>query len=458
VDQDAGVTGNLTVGGQITAGAEAHILTNQAGLLYGGKLQPGTVDSSQLATGAVTWSKLADGAVIETKITNNAVTTSKIALGAVGNSQLAANAVTYSKIADNSIGSLKILDGTVTGADVQYASLTGTNMQDGSIAAIDLASSAVTSAKLADGAVSESKIASNAVSTIKIVDAAVTPAKLNQTQTYIVPKLGINTDVPQGGIGTCKLAVHGTANSLDCANVQFTSTQDAYPVMCITPSSHNNIGIRWDCYWGPNEGYGLHRSGWQSSNAMMAKWSDVLYLYYNSAVAQGQPFQYFTIGFQMSCTDGSIKLPQVYDDQVGGNHRQLYIDDTGKLGYVSSSIATKENVRDTTEQDTSFIYSLRPVIFDYKEPELGTNECGLIAEEVDTVCPRIVGYKREVTITAPSDPNDTCAAPTTVVTKTNIPETVNYNELTVPMLAEMQRLKKRVDQLEGRLAALEPKK
>jgi len=34
---------------------------------------------------------------------------------------------------------------------------------------------------------------------------------------------------------------------------------------------------------------------------------------------------------------------------------------------------------------------------------------------------------------------------------------VNYDQLVVPMLAEMQKLKKRVDELEAKLAALEPK-
>jgi hypothetical protein len=93
-------------------------------------------------------------------------------------------------------------------------------------------------------------------------------------------------------------------------------------------------------------------------------------------------------------------------------------------------------------------------MFDYKNPELGTNQCGLIAEEVDVVCPRIVSYKREVTYAPPSDPNDASAPLTAVVSKTNIPETVNYDQLTVPMLAEMQKLRARVQELEAQVAQL----
>lgn len=100
VDENATIMGDLAVGGQITAGSGAHVLTNADGLINGAKLQSGTVGASQLAAGAAGESALADGAATEAKIAANAVTAGKIAAGAVGTAQLAAGAVDSSKIAD----------------------------------------------------------------------------------------------------------------------------------------------------------------------------------------------------------------------------------------------------------------------------------------------------------------------------------------------------------------------
>lgn len=440
------VGGDLWVDGRIYTGAQFYAITTTAGLLDGTKLVAGSIGASTLASGAVTESGLANGAVtsekigagavVQANIADGAVTSAKITSSAVATSQLASNAVTSAKILDGTIVGADIADNTIASVDVQDGSLAGTDIQDASIAAADLASSSVTTAKIADTAVSA--------------------AKLNTTATYRIGKLGVNTDVPQGGVGYAKMALHGTYNSLDCPQVQFTATEDAYPIMTLTPFKHNDMGIRFDCYLGPYE-QGVttwQRSSLAASNAAIVKSNNLLNFLYSYGNDPGTDFSW-GYAFAMSCTDGSIKMQQIYDDQVGANRRQLYVDDTGKLGYVSSSIEMKENVRTVAEQDTAFIYNLRPVMFDYKDHALGTNQCGLIAEEVATVCPRVVSYKREVTYEPPADPNDSSGTPTMTVTTTNVPETVNYSELIVPMLAEMQRLQNRVQELETRLAALE---
>ncbi len=468
VDENAIVTGDLAVGGQITAGSGENILTNAAGLIDGTKLQSGTVGASQLAAGAAGESALADGAATEAKIAANAVTAGKIAAGAVGTAQLAAGAVDSSKIADGQVAAADLASNSVSTAKIADSAVTSAKIADGQVAAADLANgavstdkisdSAVTSAKIGDGQVATADLANSSVIAAKIADGTVTPAKLSSSGTYCVGKMGVSTTaVPVGGVGYCKMAIHGASDILNSPYMQWTSDVNNYPIMLVGGDAHNSSAVRFDCYVGPaGQGVTWQRSACATSNGMLVKYDDALIFNYASGVALDQSFYWLT-GFQMSCIDGSIKMPQVYSHAVSAPRRALYISETGQLGYASSSIRYKENVRDTTDSDTGFIYELRPVMFDYKDPAMGTNQCGLIAEEVDQVRPSIVSYERKVTYEPPSDPNDKSDILQPTVTTTNVPETVNYDQLIVPMLAEMQKLKKRVDELEAKLAALEPK-
>jgi hypothetical protein len=95
---------------------------------------------------------------------------------------------------------------------------------------------------------------------------------------------------------------------------------------------------------------------------------------------------------------------------------------TGQLGVTSSSIRYKENIKDLTESKE--IYSLNPVIFNYKKHAPESKSVGLIAEEVHKIMPQLVIYKD------------------------NEPETVKYNDLIVYLLAEIQKLEKRIALLE----------
>ena len=131
-------------------------------------------------------------------------------------------------------------------------------------------------------------------------------------------------------------------------------------------------------------------------------------------------FPKLTIG-----TDGSLTALDVYSDTVGGTNRDLYIDDTGLIGYVSSSQRYKKNIVDMS--DAEWIYDLNCVTFDYINEETGLNKMGLIAEEVEKVNPNICSYDEDGQI-----------------------ETVNYKELIIPLLKELQTLRARVDQLENK--------
>jgi hypothetical protein len=158
--------------------------------------------------------------------------------------------------------------------------------------------------------------------------------------------------------------------------------------------------------------------------------------------------------------DRQVLMPYVYSDTVGGTNRDLYIDNTGKLGYVSSSRDIKDNIRDAT--NTDWIYNLRVVDFDYKDASLGVNQTGLIAEEVELIEPRIVSYKIDETLvdTGKTELDPITREPVPIYEveriQTDIPETVNYGHpiLISTILKEMSKLKQENQMLKDEIARL----
>ena len=127
--------------------------------------------------------------------------------------------------------------------------------------------------------------------------------------------------------------------------------------------------------------------------------------------------------------DGSLISLPTYSHTVGGTNRDLFIDNTGKLGYVSSSIRYKEDI--DYDYDSSFILNLKPCTFKYKSGDDQT-EYGLIAEDVQEIIPGLVSYNDD-----------------------NEPETVSYSKLVTPMINEVKKLHNIIEDLTSRLEALE---
>lgn len=135
---------------------------------------------------------------------------------------------------------------------------------------------------------------------------------------------------------------------------------------------------------------------------------------------------------------GGITVPHtaIYLAAVRGvttgvaNAIPVLIDGAGQLGTTSSSIRFKDDVRDMGDESANLM-QLRPVTFRYKAhgPD-GPKQYGLIAEEVDAVMPELVARSKDGEI-----------------------ETVMYHELPAILLNEIQRLEKRIADLERRLAA-----
>jgi hypothetical protein len=139
--------------------------------------------------------------------------------------------------------------------------------------------------------------------------------------------------------------------------------------------------------------------------------------------------------------DGSVIWGDVYNDGVGGTNRDLYIDNTGLMGYVSSIKASKANINSI--ENTDWLYQLNPVSFNRRKKDANENyteetydelEYGLIAEEVETVAPELCFYDDV-------DGNAELRG-------------VHYTQLITPMLKALQKATARIETLEAEVAAL----
>jgi len=431
-----------------------------------------SITADRLATNSVGSDEIATGAVGSDEIADGAVSTADLANGAVDATKLAANAVTETRILDNAVTSAKILDGTILAGDLHDDAVTSAKILDSTIVEGNLATGAVTSAKILDGTITNTDIAAtnsitadrlapNSVGTSEIVDNAVNADKLDETASYTVNnlyadgasgKIGIGTTtVPRGGYGDAKLALHGPNQSLLGPHFRTTTFMDDFPVMDFTSWKHDNMGIRFDAYFD-----GAQRSASPDSNAMLVKGQNKISFWYANGVAAGSVIPTWNVGFSLDLTNGNVSMEHL---PTGTGSYPVRIGADGKLYKdPSSSIRYKENVREAATADTSWIYGLRAVMFDYKDHTLGTNQCGLIAEEVEQVNANIVVYREDITygpeITDENGNPDQTGYRPMIVTKTNEPETVRYDKLTVPILAEMQKLRDRVQELEAQVAQL----
>jgi len=169
--------------------------------------------------------------------------------------------------------------------------------------------------------------------------------------------------------------------------------------------------------------------------------------FFNAKEGQGMYFRIDNLNKMLISTDGEVKMPDVYSDEITGTMRDLYINASGQVGYTSSSGRYKENIRNLT--DASWIYDLSPKIFDRKDGS-SVDEYGLIAEEVEEINPRIVSYKRIETTNCNSSEAMYCERTFEI---TDEVETVNYGNpyMITALLTEIQNQKQEIEMLKSEL-------
>ena len=140
--------------------------------------------------------------------------------------------------------------------------------------------------------------------------------------------------------------------------------------------------------------------------------------------------------------NGRVNMFQVYDTAIGGTTRDLFIEDGGQIGYVSSIRESKANI--SVLSDVDWIYQLQPSSFNFKlrdrdgeyTGEVSTElEYGLIAEDVEPIAPELCFYDE--------------------VDGEQELRGIHYKKLIVPILKALQEANAKITTLETKVAALE---
>jgi len=152
--------------------------------------------------------------------------------------------------------------------------------------------------------------------------------------------------------------------------------------------------------------------------------------------------------------NASITMPEVYNTTVGSTNRDAYVDDTGLLGYISSALKYKENLRDLTPEQIEDIFKIPVKLFDFKDTSKGIDQLGTIAEEVEKYFPQLCSYKYEYVSEIEEDENG-------INRLIKIPvldefgnhlkelETVQYSKIGLLALLAVQNLDERLKVLEA---------
>ena len=131
-----------------------------------------------------------------------------------------------------------------------------------------------------------------------------------------------------------------------------------------------------------------------------------------------------------------------YNFVVGATNRDLFVDNDGEIGYVSSVRASKTNIAPVA--DTDWLLRLNPVTFNFRKKDADGNytdeadgpiKHGLIAEEVEAVNSDLCFYDDE--------------------DKGGALRGVNYSHLITPMLKLIQNQQAMINELKAKVAALE---
>ena len=155
----------------------------------------------------------------------------------------------------------------------------------------------------------------------------------------------------------------------------------------------------------------------------------------------GNTIVYFQIG-----GGGLIYMPNIGTTAAAAN--ATFSGASNNLQKSTSSVRYKQNVRDVDAKIHDALTQLRPIVYNSaveSDPQ-DLDYFGLIAEEVEKVEPRLVTYTEEL---LGFDPHPTVSHKLTPRVGAKRPDGVQYERLTVLLLAAFQKLRAEVDALKA---------
>jgi hypothetical protein len=204
------------------------------------------IQSSELASNAVTNDKVVDDAITTDKVADGAIDGAKLQDGAVTSDKIANDAVTANKIENNAVTNAKILNDAVTTEKIAHLAVTTEKIADFAVTTDKIANNSVNVNKLMATSVSEVQLANDAVTTPKILNLSVTTPKLADgavTQAKLDPNIVIPVNIPDGSITAAKLADNSvTAGKIANSAVTTANLAD----LSVTTAKIANISVTSD--------------------------------------------------------------------------------------------------------------------------------------------------------------------------------------------------------------------
>ena len=192
VQNTTGSAGSLTtprdfsISGDASAAAVSFNGTSSVDLAI--SLAASSVNTAELADGAVTTVKIGGDAVTSAQIADDSIGSEHIDDGAILTAAIAANQITNTLMADSAIDTAELAADAVTGAKIEddavdtehiaAAAITGTEISNNTIGSDHLESLCITTTKIQTNSVTAGKLYAGAVETAKIADDAVTIDKI----------------------------------------------------------------------------------------------------------------------------------------------------------------------------------------------------------------------------------------------------------------------------------------
>ncbi len=232
----------------------------------------------------------------------------------------------------------------------------------------------------------------------------------------------------------------GSAGTTSTAFAQLTVEHSGQSGICFLNPDANWGQINWQTPGGTSAGYTYHAYiGYNFT-------SKVLELGTNGSSSNYISFRTANgiVALTLDSSQRMVALP-TYSTTVGATNRDLYIDSTGMIGYVSSIEAAKIDVQPIT--DTAWLHALKPVSFKYRKKDAdgrytdeidGGVQYGMVAEEVEAVRPDLCFYDDVADLDENGEKTET--------THSEL-RGIQYSKLVPVLLREVQKLRDELNQM-----------